>query len=263
MARFDRTIEPGGSGSITLEIRTQGFQGEVSKTAQVYSNDPKNPRMTIGLKGKVWAPVSIKPRYVRLRGTEDDEIKGVVHVKGEKEEPFTLKVVSAAPPEKVEVELRETEKGRTYEIEVKNKAPGQARYTGNVKLTTNYPEKPEIVIQISADIRGRLEVRPKILNFGRMSQKRLEELKKNQKGMTRSVSVILNKGGNLKVEKVEMEKSLFKASTEPIKPGQLVRITVEPIYEKLVKGANLDRLKIYTNQKDSQVLEVPMRFDLL
>ena len=132
-----------------------------------------------------------------------------------------------------------------------------------MRLTTNYPEKPEILIQVVCDIRGRLEVRPKALNFGRMSQKRLGQLKDNKGSMTRSVTVLLNKGNDLKIEKVELEKSLFRASTKDIKPGQRAQILVEPVLEKLKKGANLDRLKIYTNQKDHKVLEVSIRFDLI
>ncbi len=263
MARFDRTIPPGGEGNITLEIRTKGFQGQLSKSARISSNDPKHPQVTISMKGKVWAPIVVKPRYVRLRGAADDEIKGVVHVKGDKKEPLIVKLASVSIPDKVEVKLSETEKGRTYELEVKNKVKGAARYTGNLKLTTNYPEKPEILIRITGDIRGRLEVRPKTLNFGRMSQKRLDQLKNSPKGLTRSIAVILNKGNDLKIEKVELEKSLFKASTKSVKPGLMTKIMVEPILEKLKKGANLDRLKIYTNQKDRKVIEVPIRFDLL
>jgi hypothetical protein len=263
VARFDRTIPPGGAGNITLEIRTKGFQGEVNKTARVYSNDPKKPQVTIGLKGKVWAPIHVKPRYVRLRGTQDDEIKGVVRVQGDKKEPLVAKVASVSLPDKVEVKLKETEKGRTYELEVKNKVKGEARYTGSVKLTTNYPEKPEIVIRITGDIRGRLEVRPKTVNFGRMSRERLGQLKNRPRGITRSVAVILNKGSDLKIEKVEVEKSLFKVSTKLIKPGIMTKILVEPVLEKLKKGANQDRLKIYTNQKGREVLEVPVRFELM
>jgi hypothetical protein len=235
----------------------------MQKTARVFSNDPKHPQITIGLKGKVWAPIHVQPRYVRLRGTEDDEIKGIARLKGDKKEPLIAKLASVSLPEKVEVKLREVEKGRTYELEIKNKVKGEARYTGNVKLTTNYPEKPEIVIRFTGDIRGRLEVRPKALNFGRMTQDRLGTLKDRPRGISRSVAVVLNKGNDLKIEKLELEKSLFKVSTKPIRPGLSTKILVEPILEKLKKGANQDRLKIYTNQKGREVLEVPIRFDLL
>ncbi len=263
MARFDRTIPPGGEGKITLEVRTKGYQGKLHKKARVLSNDPKQPQVIIGLKGDVWVPINVNPRYVRLMGTEDEEVQSVVYLQGKKKEPLVAELALVSIPKSVDVQLQEIEKGRTYQLKVRNKVKGETRYRGELRLTTNYPEKPEIVIRVVCDIRGLLEVRPKILNFGRMSQKRLGQLKDNAGSMTRSVTVLLNKGNDLKIEKVELEKSLFRASTKHIKPGQRAQIQVEPVLEKLKKGANLDRLKIYTNQKDHKVLEVPIRFDLI
>lgn len=263
MARFDRTIPPGGEGKITLEVKTKGFGGKMHKKARVSSNDPKHPEVTIGLQGKIWAPIHVEPRYVRLGGTEDEEVQGVVRLRGEKKEPLIAKIASVSIPDKVDVKLEETEKGRTYHLKVKNKVKGGARYRGELRLTTNYPEKPEIVIQVMGDIRGRLEVRPSILDFGRVSQERLGQLKNNPRAMTRSVTVVLNKGNDLKVEKVELEKSIFGVSTKETQPGRMVQILVEPVLEKLKKGINLDRLKIYTNQQGREVLEVPIRFVLL
>ena len=263
MARFDRAIPPGGEGKITLEIRTKGYQGNMHKTARVMSNDPKNPQMTISLKGKIWAPIQINPQRVHLRGTVGEKVEQIVRVQGEKKEPLIVKLASVSLPDKLAVELRETEKGRGYEVKIQNKIEGEATYAGQVKLTTNYPEKPELVIRVSVNVRGPVDVRPKALNFGRMSEERLEQLKTNNRFLRRPVMVILNKGNDLKVSKVELEKALFKAVPQPIRQGRTVQILVEPILEKLEKGLNEDRLKIYTNQKDLEVLEVPIRFEIL
>jgi hypothetical protein len=263
VARFDRTIPPGGEGKITLEVRTKGYQGEMHKSARVVSNDPKRPQVTIGMKGKVWVPIEVKPRYVRLRGIVGEDVETVVHLRADKKEPLALALASVSIPEKVEVALEETEKGRTYQLKVKNKVKGEARYAGTLKLTTNYPEKPELIIQIAGDMRGRVELRPKTLNFRRFSLERLKQLKDRPGGMTRSVSVILNTGSDLKIEKTELDKSLFKASTKAVKSGRVAQIMVEPVLENLKKGANQDRLRIYTNQKGYEVLEVPIRLDLL
>jgi hypothetical protein len=263
VARFDRAIPPGGEGRITLEIRTKGYEGNVHKSARVVSNDPKRPQITIGLKGKIWVPIEVKPRYVRLRGTVDEEIETVVSLKADKKDPLVLNLASVSIPERVEAKLEEIEKGRAYQLKVKNKVKGEVRYAGTLKLTTNYPEKPEVVIRIAGDIRGLVEVRPKALNFGRVSQKRLPEIKSQSRGMTRSVSVILNKGTDLKIEKAELEKGLFKATVKPVRSGRVAQILVEPDYDGLKKGANQDRLKIHTNQKEGKVLEVPMRLDVL
>jgi len=62
---------------------------------------------------------------------------------------------------------------------------------------------------------------------------------------------------------VELEKALFKAVPQPIRQGRMVQIQVEPVLEELQQGLNEDRLKIYTNQKDLEVLEEPIRFEIL
>ena len=263
MARFDRTIPPGGEGKITLEVRTKGYQGDIHKSARVVSNDPKHPQITIGMKGRVWVPIDVKPRYVRLQGTVDEEVQTVVTLQADKKDPLVLSLASVSIPEKVDAKLEETEKGRTYQLKVRNKVEGEVRYAGTLKLTTNYPEMPEIVIRIAGDIRGLVEVRPKALNFGRVSEKRFPEIKKQSRGMTRSISVILNKGTDLKIEKTTLEKSLFKVSVKPVQSGRVAQILVEPDYDKLQKGTNQDRLKIYTNQNGGKALEVAIRLDVL
>jgi hypothetical protein len=263
VARFDRTIPPGGEGKITLEMRTKGYQGEMHKSARVVSNDPKRPQITITMKGKIWVPIDVKPRYVRLRGTVDEEVETIVNLLADKKDPLIMNLASVSIPEKVDATLEETEKGRAYQLKVKNKVKGEAKYAGTLKLTTNYPEKPEVVIRIAGDIRGLVEVRPKALNFGRVSQKRFAQIKNQPRGMTRSISVILNKGTDLKIEKTELEKSLFKVSVKPVQSGRVAQILVEPDYDKLKKGANQDRLKIYTNQEAGKTLEVAIRLDVL
>jgi hypothetical protein len=262
VARFDRTIPPGGEGKITLEVKTKGFQGNVKKTARVFSNDPKNPQVTIAMKGNVWTPIQMKPRSVRLNGSLGDKIERVVHLEGKKKDPLILKLTSVSIPDKVEVQLKEVEKGRNYQLTVKNIVKEQARYRGQIKLTTNYPEKSEIVIQVSGYVRAPVEARPKVLNFGRMSKERVQQLSKGGRAMRRPVTVVSSKG-NLKIEKVELEKSLFKVVTKERQPGRVFQLMVEPILEKLKKGKNTDRLRIYTNHKDIKVLEVPIRFEIV
>jgi len=229
----------------------------------VFTNDPKNAQVIIALKGKVWAPIFLSPRYARLTGSVGDEIEQVIHLRGEKKEPLIVKIASVSIPDNVEVQLKETEKGRSYELRIENRVQAQATYTGQLKLTTNYPEKSEIAIRILGNIRPPLEVRPKVLSFGRMPEGRLEQWRSNGRPMTRPITVLLNKGDDLKIEKVESEKSLFKAVAKEVRPGRMVQLWVEPILEKLKKGPNADRLKIHTNQKEAKVLLVPISLELL
>jgi hypothetical protein len=197
-----------------------------------------------------------------LTGSEGDDIKKEVRLTGQKTEPLILELDSVSIPDKVEVTLEEKEKGRSYLLTVKDKGQGQSKYRGKVTLKTNYPDKPEVVVPITANVRGLLEVRPNRLTFGRMPYERIEKLASGSRAMTRSLTVLLNKGNDLKIEKVEIDNALFTYDTQEIQPGRAMRITVQPALEKLKKGANQSLLKIYTNQKGHELEEVPIRFDL-
>ncbi len=263
MARFDRTIPPGGEGKITLEVKTKGYQGNVNKSARIFSNDPNKPQLTISMKGNIWTPIQMSPRSVHLGGGLGDKIEKVVNLESKKKEPLTLKLASVSIAEKIGVELKETEKGRKYQLVVKNLVREEGRYRGRIKLTTNYSEKPEIVIRVSGYVRAPVEVKPKSLNFGRMPQERLQKMSKDGRLVRRPVMVILNKGNDLRIERTKLEKSLFKVVVKETKDGRVFQLMVEPILEKLKKGKNTDRLTIHTNHKDRKVLEVPISLEVL
>jgi len=108
-----------------------------------------------------------------------------------------------------------------------------------------------------------VEVRPKELSFGRLSQQQIDSQTQNKRPMTRPILVILNKGEDLKVTKVRSEKSLFKAATQGLQNNRMVQVVVEADSGKLKKGMNEDVLEITTNQKGHEVLKVPVRFELL
>ncbi len=263
MARFDRTIPPGAEGTITVEVKTARLWGNIKKSARVFSNDPERAQITIGMKGTIWAPIDLTPRYANLKGVIGEAVEAVVHLRGRKKEALVMKVAAVSIPDKVAVELKELENGHSYELKVKNKAQEGGKYTGQVKLTTNYPEMPELIVRVRGIVKPLVEVKPTRLSFGPVSEERLEQLKKKKRPMQGWVTVALNKGEDFKVNKVEVEGCSFKALIHEKRLGQKVHILVEPILEKLQEGLNEDRLKIYTNQKGHDVLEVPINFEIL
>ena len=50
-SKYDKVIAPGKVGSVTLEVaKTDGYKGEVSKTASVTTNDPERQTFTLTLR---------------------------------------------------------------------------------------------------------------------------------------------------------------------------------------------------------------------
>jgi len=263
VARYDRSIPPGVEGKITLELKTKGYQGKVHKTATVKTNDPKRSRVIIGLTGTVWVPIAVNPRYGHLAGVVGDAVEKMISLEAKKKEPLKLELATVSIPDKIDVELKEEEKGRTYQVLVKNKVKGIASYNGEITFKTNYPEKPELKIRVRGSIRPAVEARPRKLNFGRVSQKQIDRIVKDGRPMTRPVMVIMNKGADLKVTKVQMGKSLFKTTSKPMQNGRMIQVVVEVDFNKLKKGVNEDLLEIHTNQKGAEILKVPVLFELL
>jgi uncharacterized protein DUF1573 len=50
-SKFDKVIAPGKTGSITLDVaKTDGYKGEITKTATVTTNDPDHQTFTLTLR---------------------------------------------------------------------------------------------------------------------------------------------------------------------------------------------------------------------
>jgi len=214
------------------------------------------------MKGRVWSPIHINPRVVRLRGVEGDNIEQVVHIKGEKKEPLSIEILSNSIPDKLDLELNKAGKDNSYDLKVKNRVEKEKNYLGKIKLKTNYLEKPEILIQVVGYIRSKISVSPRVLIFKPLPEKQINNLEERKK-LSRPVVVFSNKGNNLKIEKVSMQSSLFKVDIREIQEGKRFELLVEPIFEKLKKGLNIDYLKIFIQTEKPKTLVVPIRIKVL
>ena len=148
MAEFDRVILPGGEGKIRLQVKTEGYQGNLTRTAMVYTNDPGKKRAIIKIKVYVQASIVISPRYVSLYGQQGKNIVKIVDIRAGLERPLSLTPTHSSLSEKVRYKLDEIEEGRRFRIRIENTSDFVGTFYGFLKFKTNYPEKPEITIRI-------------------------------------------------------------------------------------------------------------------
>jgi hypothetical protein len=263
VVQYDQTISPGGKGKITLKIQTKAFHGKIHRTARIFSNDPKNPKLTIAITGNLWVPILVSTNRVFLRGMVGEEVTNTVTIKGQKQDPLELIIDSVSPPEKVAVQVGGKEDDGTYWIVFKNLLKDEGFYMGEVKLLTNYTDEPEIRFQILGAIQSLVVTRPKELTFGSMSKNVFSQANQSD-GFSpiRQVMVFLTKGDNLQIEKVEMEKPLFIVTKEDLEPGKKYNLVVKPIPEKLSQGQNDDLLRIHTNQEHRAIIEIPVHLNI-
>jgi hypothetical protein len=138
---------------ITLKVSTKRYQGNISKNATVYTNDPSHPMVTLTIKAFVKVPILLSPRSVYLRGIAGWTIKTVILVRAEKNEPLKLTPTFFDLDEKVAYHIEEAESGRLFKITFNNIPGPPGTFRGSLKLKTNYLEKPEIIIPIRGSFR--------------------------------------------------------------------------------------------------------------
>ncbi len=157
MANFDKAIPPGGEGKIRLTVRTRGYQGNIHKSARVYSNDPTKSIIRLSVKGFVKVPILVSPYRVRLYGKEGQSLTRIIEVSAELDKPLILTPGHFNLTEKLTYSIEEIEKGKRFKIRFTTTNSSPQSFRGFLKLNTNYPEKPEITVWIKVRIQKKAE----------------------------------------------------------------------------------------------------------
>ncbi|MBE9572755.1 MAG: hypothetical protein IMF11_19185 [Proteobacteria bacterium] len=140
-----------------MKVNTRGYEGRFGKTARVHTSDPGNRVVRIGITALVKVSVSVSPKSVYFGGLAGDTIERTVTIKARKTIPLSLKPVEFSLSGKVDYKIETVEEGRRFRIIFRNKSIAEERYCGFLKLQTNYPDKPVIIIQIMGNIRIKKE----------------------------------------------------------------------------------------------------------
>ena len=146
MAHFDRAIPPGGEGKITLKLSTRGYDGKVRKSARVYTNDPNSPTDIITIEAFVKTPIVVSPKSVFIQGKITERLTRSVDIKGDPAKPLKIEPVKFTLNNKLKYSIEEVSAGKHYRINFTSIPSVAEHYRGTLRLRTNYPEKPELLI---------------------------------------------------------------------------------------------------------------------
>ena len=147
---WSKTVEPGQTGTIPLQLNTANFQGPVVNFVTVVCNDPTQANLQLQLKANIWKPMDVMPNFVMFNLNSESQTGEVRVVKITNNTPQPIEV---SPPESgnpaFRAELKTIEAGKVFELHVFPKAPfnpGTVQGTITAKTTsTNMP-----VISITA-----------------------------------------------------------------------------------------------------------------
>ena len=136
MVSYDKTIPPGGRGTVAMKFNTSGYKGRVRKSVVVETNDPIKAKFDLILRVDVQPVFQIKPwARVALSTPLGKPAKQVLTLTNLLKEPVELTGVDLGILKGfLEVELVTLEKGRAYELVARTKAEVPLAKNGYLKL---------------------------------------------------------------------------------------------------------------------------------
>jgi len=150
-----KVLAPGQSGEVQASFDSTRFQGAISKTVYLYTNDPVQPMVQLKLKGKVQVEVALEPQQVNF-GTVAPKrtVKSTVNLVNQGKQEVRLDGLETTAPElvarlsaavippggKVAVELTLTPK------------PGNPRFSGYVLFKATGAVNHDLRIPVYADL---------------------------------------------------------------------------------------------------------------
>jgi len=162
---YDHLVAPGESGNIPVELKTNGYEGEITKLIRVKTNVPGKEDITLTLQGKVSTPISISPKYLWLGQVTANTamLTGTVTLKNNTKTP--LKIVEIMPhEEKLNIKIDPVKKNQEYQIDVTINPPfGKGRVNGDFSIKTNIKEKEIIKIIYSYVIKTDIIIYPPVI----------------------------------------------------------------------------------------------------
>ena len=149
-------IPPGGEGRIKVKVSTRGRKGTLQKTVVVQSNDPKQPRYVLKVKGMVEVIAAFEPDRLNLKNIAKGEtITQTIKLVGREADKLKITELVSSKPEELTAELVEEEGKPAVKITFKS-SDKAGRISARVTGKTNLKAPKEIVLyvygQVSEDL---------------------------------------------------------------------------------------------------------------
>jgi len=262
VVRYDRTIPPGGVGQVTLQVNTSGFQGRLTKNAQVTTNDPRQRNSKIYLSIDVRAHIIVEPGpKIMLRGIVGDDIRSVVHIRSSENQPFEITRIETNLQSMIDYKLNRKDGSSQYNLEVVSKVSEQKTASGFLTLHTNHPKKQVVKLSVHLRVKPEIQVWPNRVDFFEGSKSGIK--KKESK---RVLIVMNNRGKSFMVKEFKYNKDYFQVRSlaNNDEPASRYQFEVVPLVDSLPAGRLefQDTLTIKTDSAKAGELKIPLSIRL-
>ncbi len=263
VAKFDRTIAPGQTGKVNVEVDTATFNGPVAKGVTVFTSDPDNPQIELTVRATVEPFVQVKPGYARYITVQGEKAKGSIVQSLWSPEGAPLEIVKVESPypylkvafhEATAEERNADAPGRQWKIDMTldHDAAPVGALTGFLLVHINHPRQKLVQIPISGFVRPVIAVTPPTANFGSL------ELTEPRKTV---INVRAFSTEPIRITSVDTVKGI-DAKIEALQEGReyQVQLTLKP---EMGKGPINDKITLHTDSPKKPIIEIMLTGTIL
>ncbi|MCH7918088.1 MAG: DUF1573 domain-containing protein [Planctomycetes bacterium] len=193
---WPKLLQPGESGIISIQVKTDNFRGPITKSVRVESNDPNKGVTLLHIKGNVWMPIEY-PFSVPLKAqlSRDSIVSKAVKIINKSEDPLTLSGIRSTDP-RFKADVKTLKHGREFELTITTVPPLQYGHNrANIILKTSNPEMSQLSIMTYVTVTPPVDVIPTYL---RLNPGKLK------KPLNKYVTVRNRTGGELKLSEAKV-----------------------------------------------------------
>lgn len=164
MVEHDSIIPPGREGTITPQVKIAGMTRSFSKTIRVESNAANEPELKLVMKGTIVPVIEVSPSYISLRNGVSADKNPAITLKTKKDDLEIVDIVFEAsqrgnaagwrstlpilPTHTLTREEKPADDGfYTYTLRVAVDTELTEAASGELRISTNHRDKPEITIR--------------------------------------------------------------------------------------------------------------------
>jgi hypothetical protein len=256
-SRFTSPLQPGESGTVTLEWQINRASGDLDARAVIHVSDPARQRIMYALRGVVRRSVDVRPSpELFVHKYEDQEATRSVRIVNNDERPLAIRTVSTRS-ERVRAEVVPVEAGRAYDVKV-TVPPGlePGRYVESIEVETDHPRLASLHLEVNIVVRKELFVTPEAVDFGTLA---LRDRAPVSPVLWSQSLTLENRDDDFAIIGIDSDVAGLRVEHSPRGRSQTFGLLLSIDPERLNGATNLDgSIRIRTDDKDFPEIVVPV-----
>jgi len=256
---YDKTIKPGGEGKVVLNVDTKTFQGPISKSALILTDDPEKPQITVFVMANVKPFIETHPvGFFRLQALTGETATSTIVLSSDEtdfkptkvEPPNSYIKATLAPATDAEKVAGKGANQWTVAVTTTPDAP-EGLLGGYVKVTTGAAKQPEVSLAVSGYIKPTLSITPLSVNFGNFEPK--------ADPVKRTVTIINNNLKNETFQVTKAESTIPGVKAEVVMTDKTRAQVIISVDDKVKKGVFDGFVTVSTTDPAKKEIKIPLK----